>query len=101
MRRVFKYRIPWGDYSSQPANAHVERILSVGVQDDYLYAWAIIEDDPNYVWHDLSFRVAGTGHDLDSGDYTPTDEYIGTAHHEGLVFHVFGNAALFTSSVMR
>jgi hypothetical protein len=82
MRKVFKYNLPWTDHADirMPVGSLP---LSVGVQDGQLMLWALVAPDGDEAWR--VFRIAGTGHSI-------TEEhirFIGTVHHQGLVFHVF------------
>ena len=64
------------------------RILTVQVQDGEPYIWAIVNPDNDTEVR--GFRLAGTGHQLNTMGFTDM-VYIGTfqLYDGGLVFHLF------------
>lgn len=60
-------------------------VLHFGMQGSVWTFWAEVDADPSVRKVTRRFRVYGTGHDL------PEDggSYIGTAQHEGFVWHLF------------
>lgn len=85
MKKVFKYLLEITD--SNTLFLPVEyQILTVAMQGDELYLWALI--DPNTEFLDrVKVRVAGTGHPIEED----IKKYLGTfmLHSGALVFHVF------------
>lgn len=60
-------------------------VLSVQVQDGRPTMWAMVET--NYSLEKKSFRIYGTGHELDL--FATEGRYIGTIQHNGFVWHIF------------
>lgn len=83
MKRVFKYPLTWTDYISLylPTGAEV---LTCGVQFGEPVLWALIDEDEE-VQVLRTFRIAGTGHEIDEDVL----DYVGMLKIEALIFHVF------------
>lgn len=86
MRTVYKYEIPITDWTEIQATRHA-KVLSAGMQNDHLYAWVLV--DTEHEPQKFRFRVAGTGHDLDTLDHVNAPDFVGTVFLETLVFHIF------------
>ena len=83
MRKVFKYRIPIDDsfVLKLPVGA---KILMVQVQNQIPCIWALI--DPDAVYEDRQFRLAGTGHPITEDNLA----YIGSFRlYSWVIFHLF------------
>jgi hypothetical protein len=87
MQTVYKYGIPVGDdvIISMPTNA---RPLSVGMQGETMYVWALVNPTEDNTL--FRFSVRGTGHQL-RGD---EGEFINTVFAGRFVWHVFWNYAV-------
>lgn len=85
MKTVFKYALPLQDEVRVAMPAFAE-ILSVGVQDEDLYVWALV--DPEMPPLKTTFRIAGTGHPIDKADLW---RFVGTVMlpKRFLAAHVF------------
>ena len=87
MNRVYKYPLPVNDLVTiaMPRLAH---ILTAHAQHGEICVWALVNPDEQEV-EQRTFRIAGTGHDVN----VPINclRYIGSAHLHGgsLVFHIF------------
>ena len=85
MKTVFKYELPMGDEVrvKMPAFA---RVLSVGVQYEHLFVWALVDKDVPELHK--TFRIAGTGHPIEDVDKW---NFIGTVQMASgqLIFHIF------------
>ena len=82
MKTIWKVAItPFGSVQL-PAGAH---LLSVAVQADRPYAWALV--DPKRPLHSYRLHVFGTGHQVTDNP----GRFLGTflLPEDGLVFHVF------------
>jgi len=84
--RVWKYKLPIDDNVTIQIKV-AAHVLCVAEQDGSICLWAIV--NPEDEDEDRYFRIAGTGHPIESHrDW----DYIGTVHNVGgmgLVFHVF------------
>jgi len=86
MLRIFKYRIQINDYFELdlPRGA---KILTVGVQQEVPYLWALI--NPEAELETRIFRFVGTGHQIEEG--VESLKFINTfqMRNGALVFHIF------------
>lgn len=85
MRVIYKYLLEFtGDQVIENVGP-TAKILHVASQSSDLYLW--IERDVEQRQEESGRRIliAGTGIEFDSSGMT----YIGTAHHNGLVLHVY------------
>ena len=82
--KIYKYELePNNMPVLMPCEAY---LLSVGFQGDYLYVWALVdEDETEVVEHQFFTYATGEKFVLPHGKST----FIGTAHTNDLVFHVF------------
>lgn len=84
MRTVFKYRLTVDDAVTikMPKFA---KILSVGVQQESVFLWALVDTDK--LEENRHFRIAGTGHPIEEAHLT----FLGTVFlmRGQLVFHIF------------
>ena len=88
MLRVFKYPLQIEDHTAMalPINS---TILHVHEQKGCAWIWALVDDEQkSKVMH--RFRIAGTGHPLDSTEISAAT-YLGSVHLDAgaLVFHVW------------
>jgi hypothetical protein len=86
LKRVYKYELPVRDLATIRAPLGVEW-LAVGCQGESLFIWGLV-DPTEESTSEKTFRVAGTGHNLNLREYR---RFIGTAfmHNAALVWHVF------------
>jgi hypothetical protein len=85
MRTVYKFEIQPEHTLRLPKGSG---ILSVGVQGDKMFLWALVDPRNEVVSEERRIEVYGTGHEIPNpGDL----EFIGTLIMYGgfLVFHVF------------
>lgn len=84
MITIFKYDLLVEDYQEiqMPSKA---KILSVGVQNNEIKLWALVETNTKV--EPRRIRIAGTGHDITEDIVA----FLGTVQlHSGrLVFHIF------------
>lgn len=81
MNQVWKFEIePSKELVEMPQNAE---ILSVAFQENMLFVWARV--DVAAPLEKRTLIVRGTGHDMPTASLW----FLGTAHKDGLVFHVF------------
>lgn len=87
MKRIFKYKLRVTDTQkiSMPVGAE---ILTVGVQEDFICIWALVNDD--HAIEERTFEIFGTGNPI-HGDMGISRNYLGTVFmHDGkLVWHIF------------
>lgn len=89
MRMIYKYKMGYpGPYVYQPEIEMTEGAvpLSVGMQGDILYLWALV--DPRAPLKSYPFIVIGTGVSLPERADHMTN-FIGTVPHDKFVWHVF------------
>lgn len=81
MKTIYKYEAYGGARVDLPAGA---QILTLGVQDGWVYVWALI--DTEAPTRPVRFTRVGTGWEMHPDPGT----YVGTYHEAGgLVWHVF------------
>jgi len=80
--RIYKYDIPINGSIMLPAGS---QILSVGIQDDQVRVWILLDPDAPKT-EACAFRVVGTGWDVDRDSL---GIFIGTVRDGGFVWHVF------------
>jgi hypothetical protein len=84
MKKIFKYVMR--------SDAHAfdiplgGRLLHVHEQDGNIGLWFLV--DPNNKPVKRKFFIVGTGFGIEDGKYAMLD-YLGTAHIDGFVWHVF------------
>ena len=84
--RIYKYKIPApiADGVSTVEMPKFATILSVGIQQDEMVLWAVV--DPKTIVRKYHLQLVNTGNDVPEG----TGEFIGTAtSSNGIVWHVF------------
>ena len=84
---VWKYDVEPDEFElMMPRGA---KVLSVGVQQNRVQMWALVDPDEPMVQH--RFRLAGTGHQIKDPDEL---RFVGTfqMHGGALVFHLFQRA---------
>lgn len=80
--QIWKFEIPVTDFLvPMPKGA---KVLSVGVQELSIMAWALV--DPSMETVTRRLPVYGTGHEIKDDAALP---FIGTVFWDTLVFHVF------------
>lgn len=86
LRKVFKWIVSSPADEVQLYMHHGAEVIHVGEQHGQLCIWALIDESAPR--QHRSFRIAGTGHDVDC---TTWNKYLGTVHLAGgaLIFHVF------------
>ena len=86
MKTVWKFPIPLEDFVTVEMPMR-SKVLSVAEQNGQLCLWALV--DPMQKKHPRSFRIAGTGHPIDTEDCGVS--LVGTVITAGgaLVWHVF------------
>jgi hypothetical protein len=83
MKTIWKYKL--NIVSDQRISMPVaSEILTVQVQDEDPYLWALVDMDSLTEFRDI--EIFGTGHPIDS---IHTRKYIGTFQLNGFVGHVF------------
>lgn len=84
MRAVWKFDLPMIDNPTirMPAGAE---ILHIAEQAGRVRLWALV--DPDRFDESRSFRVAGTGHEIDDTHLSHVGTFL--MHDSILVFHVF------------
>ena len=85
--RIYKYDIPINGSIMLPAGS---QILSVGIQDDQVRVWILLDPDAPKT-EAYAFRVVGTGWDVDRDSL---GIFIGTVRDGGFVWHVFARGVL-------
>lgn len=85
MKSVYKYPVSLDDYFQLDLPYGAE-ILSVQVQQEEVYLWALIDKKEDLIVT-RKFRLAGTGHLISE----PNLKFIGTFQSDNgyLVFHLF------------
>ncbi len=78
--KIFKYPVI-KEAVDLPRDAE---ILSVGVQDQGVFLWALV--DPDAVMEEKRFYVYGTGHEVEDRQLK---KFIGTIFQGQFVWHVF------------
>lgn len=85
MKKIFKYplKVEGEQKITMPEKA---KILSFQFQDDTPCIWAMV--DPTAKVEARTFYILGTGHEVPPLFFF---NYIGTAQHNGFVWHLFSD----------
>lgn len=85
MKKVFKYPLRISDEANHVGLPSGAELLHVHEQDGRMFLWALV--DPAAPLEQRVFTVHGTGHPVDNR--LSFADYVGTAHCDGFVWHVF------------
>lgn len=85
MRTIYKYSLRSVSYKQQVSLPDNSKVLHVGVQNDQIMLWALLQNTDNLNLVAKNFYVVATGGPVPE---TPTD-YIGTVQIGVYVWHVF------------
>jgi hypothetical protein len=86
VKTVFKYPLTAGTVVQTIKMPGEARIVHVHNQGGYPTLWAEVPVEAHPVYEDRTFRVYGTGWDIDD-DQQQT--YVGTVHDGGFVWHIY------------
>lgn len=92
MKRVYKYEFPFGDYFELELPIGAE-VLTCSKINGQWFLWALIIPDSHYPTQLRSFRLSGTGHNIEDENSKLQYEYITTQFEvidgRTFVWHIF------------
>ena len=86
MKTIWKYPLELKDEQIIEVPVSSE-FLHVGLQNDKICLWALVNSNSNYPLVKKTILIRGTGHDI--GGYYTKKDYIGTVQQGQFVWHVF------------